>query len=388
MQKYDYIIAGTGAAGLLLAYRMATDSFFDKKLILLIDRDAKNKNDRTWCFWEKGTDEFDQMLHKKWSQIYFGSDHFSSTIDISPYQYKMIRGEDFYQFVLGVLDKKSNITRIQENVIGYIDEGSIVELETDKGFYLGDKVFSSILQNETYKSQKKYPLLKQHFIGWFIKTKTAQFDSATATFMDFEVEQRGNTRFMYILPFSETEALFEYTLFSQQLLPDQEYEDEIEKYLKEKGIAEYQITEKEKGCIPMTSYRFNKHNSKNVLHIGTAGGWTKASTGFTFKNTQKNTKKLISYLKNDQDLSKFDKKTKFWYYDLLFLDVLHQRNEMGAFLFSELFRKNKTEKILKFLDEETSFLEDLKIMSTMPSGKFSQMILKRLFQSRIQNSEL
>ncbi|MBW1295180.1 lycopene cyclase family protein, partial [Aquimarina litoralis] len=228
--------------------------------------------------------------------------------------------------------------------------------------------------------QKKYPLLNQHFVGWFIKTETPKFDSTTATFMDFDLDQKGNTRFMYVLPLSETEALFEYTLFSKDLLSEQEYEKEIESYLHKKGVEVYQITEKEKGCIPMTCYDFKKQNSKNVLHIGTAGGWTKASTGFTFRNTEKKVVKLIKFLKEGKDLSRFDKRTKFWYYDLLFLDVLSKENHNGAQLFSRLFRKNKTEKILKFLNEETSFAEDLKIMSTMPSLKFIKMILHRLFK--------
>jgi lycopene beta-cyclase len=42
MQKYDYIITGSGASGLMLAYRMAKDSFFDTASILIIDKEKKN----------------------------------------------------------------------------------------------------------------------------------------------------------------------------------------------------------------------------------------------------------------------------------------------------------------------------------------------------------
>ena len=37
MKYYDYIITGAGAAGLMLAFRLAKDSFFDQKSILIID---------------------------------------------------------------------------------------------------------------------------------------------------------------------------------------------------------------------------------------------------------------------------------------------------------------------------------------------------------------
>ncbi|SEM08181.1 lycopene beta-cyclase [Aquimarina amphilecti] len=378
MQKYDYIITGTGASGLILAYYLIHDTFFDKKKILLIDKEEKNDNDRTWCFWEEGQGTWDSVVSKKWERIFFGSPDFSDTIGISPYQYKVIRSKDFYNYVFKLLREKSNITIVQETVVGFVDEGNIVEVETDQRMYLGDKVFNSIPFSKKFKTQKKYPLLNQHFIGWFIKTESPIFDSETATFMDFDLDQKGNTRFMYVLPMSKTEALFEYTLFSKDLLSKEEYETEIEAYLSATGIKEYCITEKEIGCIPMTSYEFGKQNSKNIIQIGTAGGWTKASTGFTFRNTEKKVKKLIRFLKKHRDLSKFEKRTKFWYYDLFFLDLLSKENQNGAVLFSRLFGKNNTYKILKFLNEETSLIEDLRIMSTMPSSKFLKMVWKRL----------
>ena len=38
MTKTDYIITGVGAAGLILAYRMACDAYFDNKSIIIIDK--------------------------------------------------------------------------------------------------------------------------------------------------------------------------------------------------------------------------------------------------------------------------------------------------------------------------------------------------------------
>jgi lycopene beta-cyclase len=176
------------------------------------------------------------------------------------------------------------------------------------------------------------------------------------------VEQRGNTRFMYILPTSSTEALLEYTLFSADLLATEEYETEIQKYIQKLGITDYEIVEKEKGNIPMTCYKFWKHNTKNIINIGSAGGWTKASTGFTFKNVTKKSKSLVNFLQNENDastsvntsFSKFHKMSKFWLYDLLFIDVLYKNNELGSKIFSSLFKKGNPTMIFKFLDEETT----------------------------------
>jgi lycopene beta-cyclase len=87
---------------------------------------------------------------------------------------------------------------------------------------------------------------------------------------------------MYVLPTSPTEALLEYTLFSHDLLAKAEYETAIKEYIAQ---LNYQLlhNRKEQGSIPMTCYPFWKKIHKKVLNIGTAGGWTKASTGYTFK---------------------------------------------------------------------------------------------------------
>ena len=379
MTKSDYIILGAGASGLLLAYRMASDSFFDDKSIVIIDKQKDKGNDRTWCFWESGTGEWNDVLHKRWKNIYFGSDWLNKQIDILPYEYKMIRSASFYQKLWKTINEKPNISFHQAEVykVETLINGAIVHANSET--FKASKVFNSLIFNDDYKTQTKFPVLQQHFIGWFIKTETPQFDDSVATFMDFEIHQNGNTRFMYILPTSKTDALFEYTLFSEKLLEKSEYENAIKDYLKQKGIENYSITETEMGSIPMTAYQFSKQNTQHILNIGTAGGWTKASTGYTFKNTTKKTKALVEFLKIESDLSRFAKRTKFWFYDLLMLDVLYRDNAYGAKMFSSLFKKTKVTTIFKFLDEESTLVEDLKVITSVPPIRFIQALFRRLF---------
>ena len=378
MSQYDYIITGSGASGLMLAYRMANDSFFDNSSILIIDREKKNSDDRTWCFWENGKGEWDDLLHKSWDKIVFKSNLYQNTIPLQSYTYKMIRSAKFYKKLWNSIDAKNNISFIEANVVSVLDtsEGTIVETSTGK--YHAVKLLNSVDFDQKYTQQEKYPVLLQHFIGWFVETKKNQFDDSAATFMDFTVDQKRNTRFMYVLPVSANKALFEYTLFSKDVLLKEEYEQELQKYLELKSITYYTIIEKEKGVIPMTSFKFWRDNSKNILNIGTVGGWTKASTGYTFKNTSKQTLQLISFLKSDNDFTNYRKKTRFWFYDLLMLDVLANHNHIGSKLFSKLFQRNSLKNIFRFLDEETSFIEDLRIMLSMPPLRFITALFRRV----------
>ncbi len=379
MQHYHYIFTGSGLSALMTVYDMALSGKFNDKTILLLDADTKKNNDRTWCFWDEET-LFDAIVSKKWNSALFANPHFEREMALPPYQYKMVRGQDFYQLVFGEIAQHQNIHFVNQKVLDFRELGNHCIVKTEAQSYSCNKVFNSIYNPQWVKSQNRYPLLQQHFIGWFVKTDSPVFDEKTATFMDFSVDQKGNTRFMYVLPTSSTEALVEYTLFSKELLPIAEYETEIQNYLQKMGVTQYEITDKEHGNIPMTSYKFWKHNSKNILHIGSAGGWTKASTGYTFKNTVKKSAELVHFLQTENDFTKFHKTNKFWFYDLLLLDVLARRNDLGSVVFSSLFKKGNPGLIFKFLDEETSFWEDLKVIWKCPKYLFVKALIGRMLK--------
>ncbi|MFP9112906.1 lycopene cyclase family protein [Flavobacterium sp. RHBU_3] len=379
MKHYHYIFAGSGLAALLTAYRMATSGRFADKQILLIDPDTKTVNDRTWCFWEEGAGEWDSILYRSWNTALFANDDFRTELDFEDYRYKMVRGADFYAFIKAALDAHPNITMLQEMVLSFKDLGTDVLVKTKNTEYTCDKLFNSIYCPTLPALQKKYPVLQQHFIGWHIKTEQPVFNPAVPVFMDFSIPQKGNTRFMYVLPFSETEAIVEYTLFSKDLLPQQEYEAAIQEYIANLGVTHYEILDKEKGSIPMTSYKFWEVNSPNIMHIGSAGGWTKASTGYTFKNANRFSQQLAGFLVSDKSFTEFYKPNRFWFYDLLLLDILAKHNEKGSAIFSAMFRKGKAAPVFKFLDEETSLWGDLKVIWSCPKGLFIKALLGRLF---------
>ena len=378
---YDYIICGAGASGLSLATALSLDPLLSKTKILIVDPEfPKVVDDRTWCFWEEKESSWNEMLFHSWNNVLFKSDNFSKKLSLNPFSYKMLKSISRYNYSNEIISKNPNINISNTKVLNVLDNGQYCEVQTSSGVYKSKKVFNSILNWDLINNIQKYPLLIQHFEGWFIETEEDFFNTNEATFMDFSINQNSNTRFMYVLPFSKKEALIEYTLFSKNLLNQNEYEDALNEYLKNLGIKKFSIKSKESGKIPMTVFPFEKQNSKNILYIGTAGGWSKPSTGYTFKNIERKTKALVEFLKQKDNFIKFSKKTRFWYYDLIFLDVLFQNNHLGSELFTQMFKKNSPNMIFKFLDEKTSFLEEIKIMLSFPNGVFIKTILKRIFK--------
>ena len=372
---YDYIICGGGASGLLLAYRICNDAYFKDRSILLIEKDIKNTNDRTWCFWESGEGDLEELVHKSWDQAYFSADAFELDFSLQPFRYKMIRSLDFYKSMNNKLAKFDQLTQIKAKVSS-IDENLVT---TEVQSYHGDLVFSSIYNPKSMTQQKKHPVLLQHFVGQVVQTQNPCFDPGRIEFMNFNVPQKGNTRFMYVLPLGSNKALLEYTLFSENVLERIEYLDAIAAFLKELPTGDYEIIEEEEGKIPMTCYRFDLKNSSKILHIGTAGGWTKPSTGYAFQRINEKTKELVEFLKKGQPLSQFGKRDRFWFYDLLFIDVLAKDNAHGADLFKRMFKKNSPEVIFRFLDEKSSLWQEFQIMRSFNVRQFVNALWKRIF---------
>jgi lycopene beta-cyclase len=86
------------------------------------------------------------------------------------------------------------------------------------------------------------------------------------------------------------------------------------------------------------------------------------------------------FLEKETDFRKFHKKDKFWFYDMLFIDVLFKNNELGSIIFSSLFQKGNPVLIFNFLDEETSLLEDFRVMLKCPTVPFMRALFERMFR--------
>ena len=189
--------------------------------------------------------------------------------------------------------------------------------------------------------------------------------------MDFRLTYKDSTSFTYILPFSETEALVEYTFFTPFLTEEEIYDEQLQRYISEYlKLDNYEVLKEEQGIIPMTDFPFEKNNSPKITKIGTGGGWVKGSTGYSFKHTEKKITKIIENIKSGYEPSKDLFRSKYKFYDAIFLDVLARRNDKGKQIFSKFYQKNSVEEIFAYLDEETLFTEDLKIMFSLFDPEF------------------
>lgn len=377
MKHYDYIIAGAGAAGLSLLVHMIETGKFDSKKILLVDRETKNRNDRTWCFWENKPGIFESIVYARWDKLWFHGEGYSKLLELDPYQYKLIRGIDFYEYCLERISKHSNIEVLTGQIDSITPSTTKAEIIIDGQTISSDWLFNSIVFDKPVLRKNEHYLL-QHFKGWIIDTVDPVFDPAQATLMDFRTDQSAGTTFVYTMPFSTNQALIEYTLFSGKLLNPDDYDkglkDYISQYITDKR---YSISSEEFGIIPMTNHRFTQRDGR-VINIGTAGGQTKASSGYTFQFIQKHSKAIVQRMIAGQDPGVIKNAARYRFYDSTLLHILANNSLPGSSIFTTLFKKNKPQPVLRFLDNDSSIADELKIISSLPTCPFLKAAIKQL----------
>ena len=168
--------------------------------------------------------------------------------------------------------------------------------------------------------------------------------------------------------------MFEHTVFWHTLLSPDEYDAELHPYIKDVlKIENFTIEHEEFGVIPMTDEPTPQHPGEHIIRIGTAGGYVKASTGYAFQRTQRFTQELV---RNLVTLGKPlhaspTLRTRFKaLMDSTLLNVLLYNRASGKDVFTALYKKNPTPLLFSFLDEDTSFAEDFRIMNTVPLVAF------------------
>ena len=377
-QAFDYLIVGGGAAGLSLAYQMAQEPQLAHKKVLIIEPDAKAQNDRTWSFWADAPGPFDGIVAHEWGKIAFRSPGFERVIELGRYRYKTINGLDYYRFVQGALAGNAQFTRIRGEVSELVNTAIGVCAITATGIFTARYAFDSRPPDlQRLKQPEKYRYLLQHFVGWEVETETDVFDPTTMEFMDFRGAQQHEARFIYVLPFSPRKALVEYTLFSATPLAKTEYEAAIREYLHHTlGLKTYRITAEEMGAIPMTDHPLPAREGPNIINLGTRGGRAKPSTGYAFKRIQHHSARLVSALAatGHPPADPTGDKWQFHLFDTLLLDIMQRRGETTRDIFRQLFERNPVERIFRFLDEQTSWADNLRVMNSVSPGPFMQSI--------------
>jgi lycopene beta-cyclase len=374
---YDFIIAGGGLSGLSLACCMTSSALRDRS-ILIVDRDPKQRDDRTWGFWSNTPTPFDAAISHSWDHLQVvGEDDAPHVIPLTGgYRYHVIRGLDFYRHIREKLAPFDNVTFLHGRVDS-IEDGRDAACVTVEGTpHYARWVFNSLPQASP--SDQAFQYLKMHFRGWEVLTATPSFDPDTVTFMDFRTPQEGEMRFFYVLPYAADRALVEFTLFSETILRRSAYEEALRTYLAEVlKIDSYTILAEEAGAVSITDDPLLRTLGKRIMAIGARAGRIKPSTGYAFIRVQKDCREIVdSLLLHGHPFDVPDDPDLHDILDAVLLRVIARQGHQVQSAFGMMFRRNPIESILRFLDESSTPGENLRVIASMPPGTF----VKALYQ--------
>lgn len=387
----DIIIVGAGAAGLSLAYRLtsplarlgeasAIRGGRPAPRVLLIDAPPGplRPPERTWCFWERGQGDFDDVVVRSWERLSVrGPDGREWESRPYPWRYKMIRSRGFEEFVDLRLAGSSLVERLTATVdrVADLPDGAQVMATTPDG----EQVLLQARWVYDSRPQRELPpgrtTMLQHFRGWFVRTAaplagaTAPFAEDTACLMDFRTPQPAHgLSFGYLLPLGPDRALVEYTEFSAAPLSRASYDAALEHYTTQiLGLGPFEVWDTEQGIIPMTDARFPRQTGRHTFRIGTSGGATRPATGYTFASVQRQSLAIAAaYRRGAPPAPPQAHSRRSLALDAVMLRALDSGRVAGADFFTRLFEQVPMERMLRFLDGRTSVREDLTIGFATP----------------------
>ncbi|MGW7251799.1 lycopene cyclase family protein [Streptomyces decoyicus] len=375
MQDADAVIVGAGAAGLSLAYRLCEPAAGARRLrVLLVDapRGPLTPQERTWCYWEAPGGPFDSALTASWERLrVHGPDGTATQGRPAPFRYKMLRSRDFEALVGARLSGQDTVVRVGATVESVRDVagGAEVRGRDEAGRPVALRARWALDSRPPVRLPPARTTLQQHFRGWFVDSRRPAFDTTTADLMDFRTPQPAQgLSFGYVLPLSEHTALVEYTEFSRRIADTAAYERALGQYTaRVLGLDAFRVTAVEQGAIPMTDARFPRRAGRSVFRIGTAGGATRPSTGYTFAAVQRQSALIAAaLLAGRPPLPPPPHPAWHRALDAVLLRALDRGRVDGAELFTGLFRTVPMERLLRFLDGRSRLWEDVTIGMRTP----------------------
>jgi lycopene beta-cyclase len=375
MKKYDYILAGGGCAGLSLVYHLLESSLKESQ-ILIIDPNQGEIPNKTWCYWSKeALPIHPQSARFSWNSFYLKDEAQQLTKPLNELSYHHLNSHDFYAHVLEKIRQFPNVHFLKEEVVALTPTGTEIQVTTHTAdSYNASFVFDSRVES----NDSDQSILKQVFIGIRIKVSEPLFDPKKWGLMDFETRPSNGFDFIYTLPFSAHEALIEYTAYTTEERSEEELLKELQEFLNQKyGSIAYDIQFQESGKIPMSTRNFFNSVSPRHIPIGTAAGWTKPSTGYTFAPIQENCAAIVASLERGELTNlHFPRKSRFVFYDNILLTIAHRWPKRLPGLFLNLFSSSRPELVFRFLSEKTTFSEEIRLLSGLKFGIFLKGLLR------------
>lgn len=401
-ERIDVVVVGAGAAGLSLVCHLAASGWAGSAVLL--DDGAVPLEQRAWAYWSRGDLLLDPAASALFDRFRVQGPGFARLVRLVRYRYRTVTGADLDARAARLLACTPGIARVRGRATRILDgdDGARVLVDLGDGappaVLSATWVFDSVGLDGAAAAAGAGPHLE--FLGHRVETEVDTFDADTPTLMDFRTDQSRGLAFVYVLPTSARAALVELTRF---VVPppgraagtgaggtgagaagvddraasgaDRTLPEDVRNLL---SIGAHEVIGVERGRIPLV-VRPAARRTAHVVPIGIPGGMVKASTGYAYERIQRHSAAIAgSLVRHGQPFDVPRPSRRHRVLDALLLDVVREEPELALRMFDRLFAANPSELVLRFLDEDTSRLEELALIGTLPPAPFLRALARRL----------
>lgn len=387
-QRWDAVIIGAGASGLSLALSLA--EAWPEHRVLVVDDGLGDVDGRSWAYWSAAavTRPVDTLAALTFDRFRVHALGRAATLDLGPYRYRVVTGLDLRRAV----EQRIASTPGFAFVSGRVTE---VESGPKSAVVRVDRVpaveATWVFDSRTPAPRTNRPRLWLAFAGWEVETGRDVFEADAATFFDFRCPGAVPGSFWYVIPSSPRRALVELTTFTPVARPNDAAARTAERaclhaYLNEiLDTGSFQIRRQERGQLPLVAAG-DRQCGDRVLRIGIAGGMLKISSGYAFERIQRDCEAIADSLRRSgHPFARPTPKARHAYLDQVLLAVLAADPGAVESVFAQLFRANPASRVLRFLDEDLSPVQEVRLIASLDPWPFlrAALLLLRCGRDRI-----
>ena len=369
---FDVLIAGGGLSGLTLAAHLAAGP----DLSVLVVDDGAAPPDGGWAFWSAAPGLLDAAVSRSFDRVRVHAAGFSGVLPLGRYRYQAVRRADLARVVAELIGQRLAFEVRRGHVERFGTAGSLAEVAVDGRVIRASWAFDSV--SRALAGARVDGHLA--FTGWEVCCQHDAFDPDVPVLFDFRVPQGAGARFAYVLPYGPRRALVELTEFTGARQRPATTGAELRRYLAATGP--YEVRRTESAVLPLRAAR-PRRVSGRVMAIGASAGLIKASTGYAYQRIQRDCAAIAASLaRHGHPLAVPPPHRRHRLLDALLLAVLDRDPAQLERAFARLFAGGPAERVLRFLDEDTSRYEEARLVANLPPGPYLRAAARHSWSRR------
>jgi lycopene beta-cyclase len=376
-RSYDAVIAGGGLGGLSLAAHLAAGGWRDRS-VLIVDGSGPVPPAEAWASWADRPGLLDAAVVREYRRLTIHAGGADLVLPLRRYRYRLVSRAALERVVAELVSGCPGFERFAGHVDRISDGDGAAEVVVDGRAVRAGWVFDSVTQSPPGPE----PDARIAFTGWEIHCDRPVFDPGSAVLLDFRAGRAGHARFGYALPADEHRALVELTEFVPRHTPappPAARAAALAAYLL--GVRRtggFRVLHRESAVLPLRVAPPARRRGR-VLAVGARGGLLKASTGYAYQRVQRDSAAIAASLDrygHPFDLPAGHRRHRML--DAVLLEALGRDPAELERAFARLFAANPPERVLRFLDEDTGPVEELRMIASLPPAPYLRAVLGRV----------